>query len=110
MLYRDLVHKMKKEKRNIERKKQLKKVALVGIGAAIGSLAAALATPKKGEDLRKDIKNTYADAVDNVKKKTEEVKAQIKDTMDEGKVVVEDAKDTKEDLYKTIKDVKSDIK
>lgn len=102
MLYRDLVHKMKKEKRNIERKKQLKKVALVGIGAAIGSLAAALATPKKGEDLRKDIKNTYADA--------EEVKAQIKDTMDEGKVVVEDAKDTKEDLYKTIKDVKSDIK
>lgn len=107
MLYRNLVHKVKK---NIERKKQLKNVALVGIGAVIGSVAAALTTPKKGEDLRKDIKNNYIDAVDNVKKKTEEVKTQIKDTMDEGKVVVEDSKDTKEDLYKTIKDVKSDLK
>lgn len=47
MLYKELMNKLEKEKKRIERKKQLKNIALIGVGAGIGAIAAALTTPKK---------------------------------------------------------------
>ncbi len=114
MLYNGVVHKIKKEKRRIERKNNMKKLALIGVGAAIGSAAAALATPKKGEDLRKDLKKGYKDAVYNLKFKAEEVKEQVKDTIDENKAKINKiksaAKDTKEELSSVVKEKAKDVK
>ena len=118
MIYNDLLDKMKKEKRRMERKRGIKKLALVGLGAAIGSAAVALTTPKKGEDLRKDIKKGYDDTLYNLKYKAEEIKEQVKNTVEEGKEKIDTMKaqgqKVKEDLTEVIKEkaheVKSDVK
>ena len=118
MIYNDLLDKMKKEKRRMERKRNIKKLALVGLGAAIGSAAVALTTPKKGEELRKDLKKGYDDTLYNLKYKAEEIKEQVKTTVEEGKEKIDTMKaqgqKVKEDLSEVIKEkadeVKSDVK
>ena len=118
MIYNDLLDKMKKEKRRMERKRGIKKLALVGLGAAIGSAAVALTTPKKGEELRKDIKKGYDDTLYNLKYKAEEIKEQVKTTVEEGKDKIDTMKaqgqKVKEELSEVIKEkaqeVKSDVK
>ncbi len=118
MIYNDILDKMKREKRRIERKKGLKKLALVGLGAAIGSAAIALTTPKKGEDLRKDLKKGYDETLYNLKFKAEEIKDQVKNTVEEGKekidVMKSQGQKIKEDLSEVIKEkaheVKADVK
>lgn len=118
MIYNDLLYKMKKEKRRMERKRGIKKLALVGLGAAIGSAAVALTTPKKGEELRKDLKKGYDDTLYTLKYKAEEIKEQVKNTVEEGKDKIDTMKaqgqKVKEDLSEVIKEkaheVKSDVK
>ncbi|MFQ6791878.1 YtxH domain-containing protein [Thomasclavelia sp.] len=85
-----------------------KLIAGIGIGAVIGMLCA----PKKGSELRKDIKDKSKDLYDkaqNISK--EDIQALINNTIDEIKLAIDefDADEFKENASKKITEVKTKL-
>jgi gas vesicle protein len=58
----------------------------LGVGAAVGLLLA----PKTGRQLRKDLRNSYDDAVDTVSDWTDEAKERFDDVVEKGSNLADD--------------------
>ena len=80
---------MEEENKNKKRKKNSLLTTLI-IGGAVGSILGLLFAPKKGEELRKDIKDTASEVFEKTKNVTEVIQSVV----DKPREIISDVRNT----------------
>ena len=78
------------EEENKKKKKKNSLLTSLIVGGAVGSILGLLFAPKKGEELREDIKNTASELVN----KSKDTKEMIHNVVDKPKEVISGMRDT----------------
>ena len=74
-------------------------------GGVIVSIVALLSAPKRGKELRRDIKNKTDECFDETEKFIADAKVKAKDIMNDGKKIFTEAKSKTESIVSTGKEV-----